>query len=268
MASQQTMTYDQFNNQTELAEYDYGASSPTRRTDTTYETASSYTDAVAATHLLRSLPQQKSVYDSSSTEQARTTYQYDTAGNLTQLSQLLAPPGQPIANGRNLTTTRQYDTNGNVTEVTDPRNIVTQLHYTGYNSACLTSVVKANRTVSAECDLQADSTQAGAWEGTAKVTQITDANTVQATYTYDDSLDRLKKVTLASNLPSSETSVQYNYDDTNLIVSTERDRDTLGDGLLRTDTVFDTLSRPIQTRRSSGVVRSWAGSMCRRVKML
>ena len=41
---------------------------------------------------------------------------------------------------------------------------------------------------------------------------------------------------------------QYSYDDTNRIVSTRLDRDASGDGILKTESVFDTLGRAIEQR--------------------
>src|SRR5712691_10248501 len=57
--------FDQFNNQTDVWEYDFGAAAPgalIRRTHTDYVSSTSYTDAVSGAHL-RSLPSQVSIYD-------------------------------------------------------------------------------------------------------------------------------------------------------------------------------------------------------------
>jgi hypothetical protein len=85
--SKQEFAYDAFNNKTEVREYNFGSPSLARKTTTSYLTSNGINyatvnpdivnpDAHATVHL-RSLPLQESVYDSSLTEKARTTYEYD-----------------------------------------------------------------------------------------------------------------------------------------------------------------------------------------------
>jgi hypothetical protein len=78
--SKQTFGYDDsvpFNNQNNVKEYDFGSGSPgalIRETSTTYLTSSTYT---GTTVHIRNLPLQVSVYNGSSGEKARTTFEYD-----------------------------------------------------------------------------------------------------------------------------------------------------------------------------------------------
>jgi YD repeat-containing protein len=93
LVSKVTFAHDQYNNQTDAYEYDYGSGVPgslVRHTHTDYLTTNSvngsaydsvnpnttYPDPAATIHL-RSLPKQISVFDAGGTERARTTYEYD-----------------------------------------------------------------------------------------------------------------------------------------------------------------------------------------------
>jgi len=74
--------FDQYNNQTDVWEYGYGASAPgglVRHTHTDYVTADSYTDAFMGAHI-RNLPKQTSVYDQNGNEGGRTVFEYDNYG--------------------------------------------------------------------------------------------------------------------------------------------------------------------------------------------
>jgi len=92
--AKQTFTYDQYNNKTDIYEYDFGISAPaanyTRRTHTDYLTTNAVNSAaydtvnpdttnpdVSATIHIRSLPTKNQVFDAGGTERARTTYEYD-----------------------------------------------------------------------------------------------------------------------------------------------------------------------------------------------
>ncbi len=121
--------FDQYNNPTDLWEYDFGQSTPMRHTQTAYVTSLGNTayDAlqfnetapdIAATVHLRSLPARQSVYDANGMERARTTYEYD---NYTD--DALHKPLKPRENISGLdtvfaNTTTPYIWRGNVTSVT------------------------------------------------------------------------------------------------------------------------------------------------------
>jgi YD repeat-containing protein len=71
--------FDQYNNQTDVWEFDYGTGASgalLRHTHTSFISATNYTDAINGASLL-SLPLQTSVYDSGGVERARTSFEYD-----------------------------------------------------------------------------------------------------------------------------------------------------------------------------------------------
>jgi RHS repeat-associated protein len=129
--TQQVYRYDQYNNKTEVDEYDFGANGPgvlKRRTHTDYLATNlgvnyitvnpntSNPDINQTIHL-RSLPVEQLVYDGADlmNPKARTTYEYDnyTSGltdraNITGHARVLTPA----------TYTTSYVTRGNVTQVT------------------------------------------------------------------------------------------------------------------------------------------------------
>ena len=116
--AKQSFTFDQYNNQTDVYEYDYGAGSPgalVRHTQTNFVPASNYTDAVTGAHL-RGLPTQMSVYDSGGVERRRTTLEYDNyapdGGNHA------APVDRPGISGLDSGFSPSYITRGNATAAT------------------------------------------------------------------------------------------------------------------------------------------------------
>lgn len=157
--TKQTFLYDQYNNQTDVYEYNFGAGaagSLVRRTHTDYVTANvvngvTYNyDSDTAIHL-RSLPKQVSIYNTAGVEQARTTYEYDnytatanhaaltarsgisgldstfttskrTRGNATATTRYLLTAG---AVTDSISTFQQYDVGGNVTKAIDALGNVT-----------------------------------------------------------------------------------------------------------------------------------------------
>jgi len=74
--------FDQYNNQTDVWEYDYGEGVPgnlLRHTHTDFVTASNYTYAMTGAHL-RELPEQTIVYDPNGTPLSKTSITYDESG--------------------------------------------------------------------------------------------------------------------------------------------------------------------------------------------
>ncbi len=158
--SKQTFSYDQYNNQTDIYEYDYGSGAPgalVRRAHTDYLTTNpvNSTDYTATNIHMRSLPTQTSVYDAGGTERARTTFEYDnyatdtnhaalgnragisgfdasfstsytTRGNATATSHYLLVNG--LVTG-SITGYAQYDIAGNVVVAIDARGNPTTITY-------------------------------------------------------------------------------------------------------------------------------------------
>jgi RHS repeat-associated protein len=161
LVTKQTFAYDQFNNQTDVYEYDYGQgaapSTWTRHTHIDYLTTNNGADYASASPTvssihIRNLPTQQSVYDSNGAEKARTTFEYDNysganhaaivsrsaisgldsaftstylyRGNVTAVSHWLL--GQPnIA----FTTYHQYDVAGNLVKAIDARGYASTIDY-------------------------------------------------------------------------------------------------------------------------------------------
>jgi RHS repeat-associated protein len=116
--TKQTFDYDQFNNQTDSRDYDYGvgaAGALLRRTHTDYLTTNpangvDYTSRDTA-HI-RNLPAQVSVFDAAGAEQSRSTFEYDyyvSSGGRAPLTNRAGITGLDPA------FTTSYTTRGNVT---------------------------------------------------------------------------------------------------------------------------------------------------------
>ncbi|MGH9907437.1 MAG: hypothetical protein ACRD8U_17850, partial [Pyrinomonadaceae bacterium] len=83
LVSRQSFTHDQYNNQTDVYEYDFGGGGPgslIRRTHMDYLTTNPVNGvnyATTNTIHVRNLPTQQSVFDAAGVEKARTTFEYD-----------------------------------------------------------------------------------------------------------------------------------------------------------------------------------------------
>jgi YD repeat-containing protein len=145
--------YDQYNNRTEVKEYDFDQSLK-RRTTISYLATNNGFNYVTddSIHLLR-LPLQQSVYDGGGTERARTNYDYDNYANDTLHAPLVdhgivtghdsayslskTTRGNTTASGRWLNTTGatiysypRYDTLGNAVSAKDANGNVVSIDYT------------------------------------------------------------------------------------------------------------------------------------------
>jgi RHS repeat-associated protein len=148
LVSKQTFGYDQYNNQTDVYEYDFGVDAPgplIRRTQISYLTTNgnqgNVNYATDNNIHIRNLPAQKIVYDASGNVRAQTDFIYDdygayslvdcpsivqhdggfntgygTRGNLTAVI-LRNPGGSPSE----ITLRNQYDIAGNLVKVVDGR---------------------------------------------------------------------------------------------------------------------------------------------------
>jgi RHS repeat-associated protein len=255
--SQQWYSYDQYNNRTDTSEYDYGIGSAgtlLRRTRNIYLTNSSY-DAINVPHLLELLSEQV-VYEGSGAIAADTQNFYDQAapppynpppsnytdpgtsfrGNLTSTRRLLDVPTNTYA-----TTQSSYDIVGNVTSIKDPEEHTTTYGYTDPNHppgadtyACRTTITKP---LVGTTTIQ--------YDYLCKPKIVTGVNGETTAITYADSLDRPNQVTEGSNL----TSRTYLYLDQTNTVTTQTDKDALGDGLIQSSIIYDGLGRQSETRQ-------------------
>ena len=146
--AKQTFLYDQYNNKTDVYEYDYGtgaAGALVRRTHTDFLTTNSVNsiayDTVnpntsspdpAATVHLRSLPTQTQVFDAGGTEKSRATFEYDYYVASSPRALLFPRPGIS-----GLASTTDYKPRGNVTRATNwILSTSTQIHsYPQYDIA-------------------------------------------------------------------------------------------------------------------------------------
>lgn len=147
LISKQTFAYDQYNNRTDVYDYDFGtgvAGALIRHTHTDFLTTNSVNGAaydtlnpsatapdLSATIHLRGLPVQTSIYDPNGVEQARTTYEYDNYATTTPHAALMARAGISGLDSAHAATS--YQTRGNMTATT--RYLLTNGSVTGSISA-------------------------------------------------------------------------------------------------------------------------------------
>jgi RHS repeat-associated protein len=284
--SKQTFLYDQYNNQTEMSEYDYGtgtAGALLRRTHTDYLTTNPINglDYTANTIHIRNLATQTSVYDANGVEQARTTHEYDNyapdanhaslldrpgiigldttfttayqpRGNITCIKRWLLPANIPLSSYQ------QYDIAGNVVKVIDARSFATTFDY----SDRFGSPDGAARTNSPPSELGAQSSYAFVTSATNALGQSVygqydyylgrpvdgeDLNGIVATGIYNDVLDRPTQVISALGT-AEQKQTTFAYDDTSRIITTTSDLNNYADNLLKSEVVYDGLGRTVETR--------------------
>lgn len=299
--------FDQYNNPTDVYEYDYGQGAPgalLRHTRTDYLTTNSvnnvdYTSpTVTATSIhLRGLPTQRSVFDvtgSVEKERARTTFEYDnytqdtnhnafpsylpiglnsdftstgtrfnTRGNVTATTNYLLDSTGSVTGS--ISSYAQYDVAGNVVKSIDGRGFATSIDYIDRFGAPNNEA--QGNTAPTELGSQASFafptqvtnalnhisyTQYDYYTGKAVNTQ--DPNSVVTSIDYCsstnfcDPLDRPKLVINDVNNLAGKSSTTFDYDDANRIVTSRSDLKIFGDGLLKSQNLYDGLGRTIQTR--------------------
>jgi RHS repeat-associated protein len=218
-----TTAYEQnvkYNNPAEVAEYDYDLTLK-RRSTTSYVTNNT-TGGVTynyrtddAIHLL-SLPSQRSVYDGTGAERARTVYAYDnysSDGNNAALLDYGAVTGHDSAyGGTRLTRGNQtqvgiwndtsntllvnyarFDVAGNIVSTKDARGNVSQVEYSStYAYAYPTHTISAIPGAPYGSTTALETTTAYDFQ-TGLVTSSTDANNQVTTFEYDDPFHRPTK---------------------------------------------------------------------------
>jgi YD repeat-containing protein len=116
LVSKQTFGYDQYNNQTDVYEYGFGAGAPgslIRRTHTDYVTFNNGIDYAGDYNIhIRSLPLQQQVFDAGGMKRAETLYEYDLYDNSLNHAPLIDRPG---ISGLDSGFTTGYTTRGNFT---------------------------------------------------------------------------------------------------------------------------------------------------------
>jgi RHS repeat-associated protein len=285
--SKQTFAYDQYENQTDVYDYDYGtgaAGGLLRHTQTSYLTTNpvNATDYTTTSIYLRDLPTQVSVYDAGGIEKARTTFEYDNyqtdaqhaglvprtaisgldasyttsyqaRGNVTAISQWLLSANTP------LTAYSQYDVAGNVVETIDARGYPTTLDF----SDRFGSPDGEARSNTAPAQLSGQSSYALATKATNALGQIAytqfdyytglavdgeDANGIVSSGYYNDALDRPTQLVTGVGTTAQRQST-FAYDDAGRVVTTTSDLAGYGDNVLKGQALYDGMGRTTESRQ-------------------
>lgn len=273
VTSKEVFSYDQFNNKTQVVEYNFGESEAMRttaidyRTDAEYVNASGDTMAVPIGHTsgahLRSLVTKRRVCAGAgpctdTNALARTDFFHDEGTLATnaavQWQQPQTGPGAATKRGNvtrevryasagnPLTATITYDRTGNVLTATNPRGKMTTISYADNCSAGpLNTFAFATSVTNA-----AGHVTQGRYDcALGRPVQITGPNSDVTTFDYNDLLDRIKSVTRgAGSALGARTLYTYSGNTpTGDTVTIQADRDAFQDGLLKTVVEFDGLGR-------------------------
>jgi len=207
--------------------------------------SSSSTNVYAKRALANATPLILNAAQESITGPSITRFSYDnqgygtapTVGNLTQTSRW------NNTNNTWLNTSSSYDSYGNVATITDPNNNVKSLVYDSQTHAQPTQV-----TVDPLNGTGAQTTTAVYDYYTGLVTSSTDPNNVSSRFEYNDPLNRITKTIRAANTSAqSQSTVQY-FDSDHKVITTA-DKDLFGDNKLKSETVYDSLGRTIESRQ-------------------
>ena len=269
--------FDQFNNQTDLWEYDYGTGAPSthpkRHTNTEYLTTNPVNSInYTGTNVhIRGLPSAQKVYsvnDSTGAEtlvaQSETKYDetalfpwYGTVqswvdpgmarGNPTKVRRWLNPGNSWLE------TRAQFDQVGNVSGSWDAKNNQTEITYSATgNFAYPTQTTSAVPDPTGQYGSATALLTTSAYDfSTGLVTSTTDANG-QITYIlYVDLLDRPTQVIRAAGT-SAQNQTTFGYNDVDRIITTTSDLNAFNDNLLKSQTVYDGLGRTTETRQYEG----------------
>lgn len=246
--SKQVFGYDDFNNVTEVSEYDFGAGAPgglLRRTQSDYLTVNpvNNVDYRAAPVHVRNLSSQQRVYDGAGNLVSRVDYEYDNYSDDGHRAPLVARPAMPghdpgfanpahaprgnatrvgrvldLASGQSLDNFTRYDVAGNITSTKDGRGHVTNYDYADAFSDGINRNTFAYKTTAASpapdpSGLRGSSSPLVTTSvhefHTGLEVSSTDANGKTITYEYNDPINRPTLVTR----PDGGTTA-YAYGDT------------------------------------------------------
>jgi hypothetical protein len=286
--------YDQYNNPTEVKEYDFDQSLKRRTTISLLTTNNGFNYVTDdSIHLLR-LPLQQSVYDGGGVERARTNYDYDNYANDTLHAPLVdhgivtghdsayglskTTRGNTTAFGRWLNTTGatiysypRYDTLGNVVSARDANGNVASIDYTDDFGAGSNPGGGVQGSYGATYALPTLITSppptAGAPQQTARtqydfstglLTGFKDRNGIITQTIYDDALDRPTQVKSALGVSGVETHAAMYYAPATAygITLTKNDVLTVSDQSSLDDAVLRAWTR---TDGFGRTIESWKG---------
>lgn len=287
--SMETYAYDGYGSRTDTWEYDYGSGSPgplLRHTHTTYLTTNpnqgnvDYTDPNIH---IRNLPAETSVFNSNGDLVSKTIFEYDKydvlplqdapnivqhdnvyntsyqiRGNLVKLTRY-----STISPDTTISTYNQYDIAGNVVKNIDGRGNVAIFDFTDRYGApageARSNIAPSELAGGLSYAFPTLVTNALGHQGYTKYdyylgrpVDVEDANGIVVSSYYNDSLDRSTQVILAANgtnTPSNKNQTTITYDDINQIITTTKDLNAYGDNLLKSQIVYDSFGRPIESRK-------------------
>jgi RHS repeat-associated protein len=263
-----------------------------RRAQTDYLTTNPVNGTNYATTVtihLRSLPSEVQVFDGSGIRRARTTFEYDNHTEDANHDDLVDRPlisgletsftagytrrGNPTASTQyllnssggvtgSISTYQQFDVAGNVVKAIDGRGFFTEFYFDdrfgapdgnaqalGGSAELGTQISYAFATKVRNALLHVAYTQVDYYTG--KPVDAEDANGIVSSFYHNDMLDRLTQVRRAVNTGvSNQTS--FAYDDVNRTITTSSDRDSFGDNILISKTLYDGLGRTSETRQYEG----------------
>lgn len=214
-------TYDTYGNI--LSETKKTGSNILRKTKYTYKTPDSANYIVA-------LPATQVIQDASTAEKAKTTYTYNSKGNLLTES-------RKINTGNNQTVTNTYNAKGQILTTKDSLNNTTTY---AYDPQSLRLISRTNP--------KGHITQY-VYNNLGNVTKETDPNGFEVKYTYDG-IGRTTAVQKKQNT-SLETAVEYAYNFSDRPYSIKETRKYPNDNEI-IHTYFDGFGRDIQTRQTNG----------------
>lgn len=283
-----TFLYDQYNNQTCMWEFDFGATPavgtgcPTgapsgfrRETATTYKTDpttdSSYIsvptpitgNSSATQPYLVSLPVSRTMYDASGTMAAKDAWNYDE-------STITTASGMAQHDDTNYSVSNQ--TRGNVTthtvnttaSATASETFVydqtgSLITASDFNGNATTFTYDSVRHVSPTVVVSAlDAANGGSATSTAWNTRYDyDLNTLKVNSVTDENssvttytyADLLDRLTDVQRGAATQSHTTYIYEPDGSKITTQQDQTTPGGGEIRTETLYDLLGRPIQTNQ-------------------
>jgi YD repeat-containing protein len=289
LVAKKTFGYDQYNNQTDVYEYGFGAGAPgplLRHTHTDYLTNNPWQgNANYATDLnihIRNLPTQISVFDGNNTEVSKTSFYYDVysqfplqdcpnivqhdggfhtgygpRGNMVKSTKVASfTPASSIDNFFH------YDIAGNVVMTKD-----------GRTPAGITTFDFNDRygTTSGEARSNTPPAGLGGQISYAFPTKVTNAlgheiytkydyylgkpvdsedqNEVVTSFTYDDALDRLTQVVRGADSSTVKNQTTFDYNDAERTITTTNDRVNFNDNQLKSEVIYDGLGRTVESRQ-------------------
>lgn len=186
---------------------------------------------------------------------------YTKRGNVTATTGYLLDGGGGVTGS--VSSYLEYDVAGNVVRAIDGRGARTDFSFDDNfgspdnearsNSAppvLDTSLTYAFPTIVTNALGQSVYTQYDYYTG--QIVNTEDMNGVVGSISYLDPLDRPTRADHAVNVQGLHSQIAFSYDDTNHIITTTSDQERLGDGLLKSQVLYDGLGRTTETRNYEG----------------